>query len=259
MFNHARTLLMNVSGSSGFFSGYPGEELIPPSYNAITLPTYLSSIRMRMFGADPDRVMLNYRVAQLLTLIESTELQQYVVALDPRLTYTGTANRLASKSLFVPSISQQNGSAQLTLIGEPLSPDASGHSAYSYRVELSGGNAIVTRNTFPSVEEVTPVVLTSGLSQEISLPLSGYRFRVNASSNAAWNINGFFRPTLDLTAVARGFQSLGEPYLLQLFGSASVEPYTTFQNCWKTHPDFAYRLSGFVLALIYRTEELRNA
>ena len=66
MFNHARTLLMNLSGDAGdlYISDYPGDEMIPADYRAVALPTYLQVVRSRLFGVTPDRAMLNYRVAQ---------------------------------------------------------------------------------------------------------------------------------------------------------------------------------------------------
>ena len=55
MFNHARTLLLNIDGGPGYFPECPGEELIPGGYEKLELPTYLDVFRSRFFGADPDR------------------------------------------------------------------------------------------------------------------------------------------------------------------------------------------------------------
>jgi hypothetical protein len=51
---------------------------------------------------------------------------------------------------------------------------------------------------------------------------------------------------------------LGEPVFLELFGAAPVEPYATFKNLWFDHPSAAHRLGGLLLALIYRTDAVRN-
>lgn len=257
MINHARTLLMNLSGSRGYFSEYPGDELIPTDYQQLELPTYLDVIRMRLFGATPDCAMLNYRTAQLLQLIAATELQTYVLAIDPRLTYDSPSD-LARTDTFTPAIKQVQGNGQFSLLGRDIPPDVTGQSRYAYQVTVSGGNVTVNRQTFPTVTTVEPVVLTNGLSQEIALPYSGYRFTINTDLPASWTVRGFSRPQSSLGEIAQGLKSVGEPYLLQLFGVTVVEPYLTFRNCWNRHPEFAYRLGGLVLALIYRTEEFRN-
>jgi len=257
MFNHARTLLVNLSGTSGYFPDYPGDELIPADYAQIELPTYLDIFRMRLFGASPDRAMLNYRTAQLLQLIAATELQYYVSALDPRLTYD-VSRDLIHENLFQPRIKRTQGTGQLTLLGSTISPDASGQSMYQFQVEIADGDVTVQRLSFPATTTTEPVVLTNSLSQIIALPYSGYSFRVNTVNPARWAIRGFLRPTFSLGEIAQGLRSIGEPYLLQLFGVADVEPFVTFRNCWNKHPEFAYQLGGLVLALIYRTEELRN-
>ena len=66
MYNHARTLLMNLSGTDEVFPEYPGDELIPAEFQKLELTTAISALRSRLFGASPDRAMLNYRTNQYL-------------------------------------------------------------------------------------------------------------------------------------------------------------------------------------------------
>lgn len=256
MINHARTLLVNLSGS-GFVFDCPGEELISEDYRELQLPAYLNTIRARLFGASPDRLMLNYRTAQLLQLIAGTELQTHILALDPRLTYTSPRG-LLSDAVFQPQIRQFYGSGQLYLLGEPISPDAGGRTYYNYQIEVAGGTVTVQRLAFPATQSSELLSMTNGLSQEISLPYSGYRFRLDTDIPAGWVLRGFLRPQATLSEIFRSLQRIGESQLLQLFGTADVEPYLTFRNCWNKHAEFAYRFGGLLLALIYRTEECRN-
>lgn len=264
MFNHARTLLLNLSGASGYLPDHPGEELIPAEYRPVVLPTYLNVVRMRLFGTTPDRAMLNYRSAQLLQLVAATELQSHVLALDPRITYRDPSSLLL-RSTFTPQVQKYLGpdSAQLTLVGEPASPDSSGKSIYDYRATIltvTGGTQLqIQRLTFPFQDVVHPLTLSGQLSPEFALPYSGYRIRVNTQTPSAWIIRGFLRPRWSLSEIEQSLRSIGEPYLLSLFGVTDEEPYRTFRNCWNSHPEFAYRLGGLVLALTYRTEELRRA
>lgn len=264
MYNHARTLLINLTGSTGFISNSPGEELIPATYSQLILPGYINSIRSRLFGANPDRAMLNYRTAQLLQVIASTELQTYVVALDSRITYQLNKLNLATDNVFDPVVNRYAGTSGdvLTLVGDMASPDVSGQSAYNFNIKVisDGGTKLqISRLTFPLQENEEPLYLVNGLSPEFNLPFSNYKFRVNTLNvGAAWTISGFLRPTSTISEINENLKAIGEPGLLSLFGTTNQEPYTTFKNCWQYHPEFSYQLSGFLLALIYRTEEIRN-
>lgn len=261
MFNHARTLLMNTNGEDRIYASYPGDELIPVRFNKLNLPTYIKVIRTRLFGVSPDRVMLNYRVAQLLHLIEATNLHTHILALDSRITYNSKSNQMVLASTFEPVVTQYGGNSMdiLTLIGSAISPDASGQTAYNYQVTIDGVNINIQRVTPPTVTVQNLLNFTASLSDVYLLPYSDYKIRVNSVNPlAAWTIRGFLRPTTALSAIEQSLRSIGEPYLLQLFGVIDEEPYLTFKNCWNGHPDFAHRLGGLVLALVYRTEELRN-
>lgn len=262
MFNHARTLFVNLDGGNGVFVDTPGDELIPADFKKLTLPSYLENIRSQLLGVSPDRFMLNFRAAQVFRLIEKTELQEYVLALDSRITYSSQDNSLSDPTTYEPKITRVGlpDSAQLTLTGSPNSPDISGIAHYRYTITPDVTQVIVQRQVFPSVTDTIPLTLTAGLSQTFDLPFSGYQAVVNTlSSGGNWQVEGYNKPRMDLTqVVSERLSNLGEPTYLQLFGISDVEPYLTFKNCWKSHPDFAYKLGGLVLAMIYRTDEVRN-
>lgn len=256
MYNHARTLLVNLDGSEGLYADVPGEESIPVEYKALNLPTYLDTVRSRIFGARPDRAMLNYRTSQLLKIIATTDLQEYVAELDSRLTYP-TSNLIDFD--FTPKITQFEGTGNsITLTGAPISPDVSGVSKFEFRVRVFNNNLEVDRLSWPRNEKVTALEITENLSQPVPLQFSGYSVRVVNTNDCAWMVRGYLKPSNNLTDLLASFSSIGSPVLLQLFGPSKVEPYTTFYNCWKNHPDFSYRLGGIVLALIYRSEEIRR-
>jgi hypothetical protein len=261
MFNHARTLLINTDGSQGYFPECPGEELIPQTYQKLELPTYLDVFRSRFFGADPDRAMLNYRSWQLLQLIESTELQSHVLALDPRITYDLNVNRLSLQNTFLPKIIRQGGTSTqiLTIAGTPVNPSATGKATFDYQINILESNIQIRRLSFPLMDVQHLLDLTNGISPYFTLPLSGYKFCVNTTDPAvSWRVQGYLRPQTSLSEIEKSLRSVGDPYLQQLFGTASNEPYITFRNCWEKHSEFAYRLGGIVLAVIYRTEEERS-
>lgn len=74
---------------------------------------------------------------------------------------------------------------------------------------------------------------------------------------ARWYVIARATPEPAITSLIPALEMLGEPMFLDLFGVKTIEPYTTFKNLWFDHPLPAYRLAGLVLAIIYRTEELR--
>lgn len=263
MYNYGRTLLLNIAGNDSYFANIPGDELIPSDYVPAVLPTYLRNVRRILFGANPDRAMLNYRAAQLLEMLSSTELQQYIEELDPRITYSSYQLQLARPSTFQPSVTQygeNDPSKILTVVGSPNAPDSSGTSGYEYRVTVDGANITINKLFSPTSSTQEVLSFTSGRSDLYPLEGTGYSVVVNTSTfDGGWTVRGFLRPTLNLSTIEESLRSLGEPDFLQLFGITSVEPYQTFKNCWNNHPDFAYRLGGLVLAVIYRTRELTNA
>lgn len=73
-----------------------------------------------------------------------------------------------------------------------------------------------------------------------------------------WLVETRVNPAPLVTTIMPSIELLGEPAFLEIFGVENKEPYLTFKNLWFDHPLPAYRLSGIVLALIYRTEELRG-
>lgn len=261
MYNHARTLLLNQSGTGGSQLIYPGDELIPDEFLALSLPTYLQTVRDRIFGISPDRMMLNYRSRQLLSLIEATKLQSYVEALDPRITYQSYSRQLLADNLFDPQIQglYTTDGAAIYLNGAAISPDASGFCGYSYIVSVSGGSLVIQRTLEPQANSSEPLVFNSGISQSVALPFSDYSVKVNQlAEGSSWKIHGYHRPTQSLRTIDSSLRSIGQDNILRLFGASPVEPYLTFYNCWKDHAEFAYRLGGIVLAYIYRAEEVRN-
>jgi len=258
MFNHARTLLLNISGANNPGSTYLGEELVPENYAAITLPSYVENVRRQIFGAAPDRAMLNYRIRQLLTLIANTDLQEYVTELDSRVTYTlGEDNTFAQHGAWEPVLSQYGGTLDdvVTITGTPERPDFTGKMFYQFNIDILSPTVVqIARQTPPTKSENLALSLTSGLSDSYPLYYTGHAVRLNTiNTGAAWTVSGYLRPQLSMAAIVTQLESVGDDNLTELFGTADSEPWNTFRNTWYNHPELPYRLSGLVLAMIYRT------
>ena len=263
MFNHARTLLMNVDGPNSPGEDYLGEELVPRTYRKLELPTYLDHVRMLLFGSDPDRAMLNYRAKQFMTLLHTTELEQAVLDLDSRITYDAAdENHLVSDDVFLPVVTQHGGSESdvMTIIGEQMTPDPVGRLRYHLVIDVLAPDTVEVKRLVPVLSShVFDLVLTNQLSQKIDLVGTGYSFFINTDSpGAAWQVRGYMRPRWDLGQLAAMLEYAAEPTMLSLFGLTNEEPWKTFRELWFDHPELPYSLGGLLLAVIYRTEEIRT-
>jgi hypothetical protein len=263
MFNHARTLLLNISGSNNPGASYLGEELVPVEYKAISLPSFLENVRRSLFGADPDRAMLNYRIRQLLTLFDGTDLQQYITDLDNRITYSlGKDNVFAKHETWEPVVSRYGGTDDdiATISGTPERPDFTGKMFYQFDIDILSSTVIqIKRQTPPLKSQNLSLALTDALSPAYDLFYTGHSLYVNTTnSGAAWTISGYLRPQLSLSDISTQLESCGDDVLTELFGTKREEPWNTFRNLWYDHPELPYKLGGLVLALIYRTDKART-
>lgn len=258
MLNHARNLLINTP-NTGFNNRVILEELIDPDYRAKTIPGYMAVIRRAIFGERPDRTMLNYRARQLLSLVHSCELEQFVLDMDPRITYEFGNDTLLDPNAFDIYVDQYQGSRNdIGFIGETWSPDKLGQMLFQWDVQYVGGDTTI-RLTSPFIEtQVTPA-FTAGLSNAMALPASPLYVRHN-NIPAKWTIKYVAKPTKDLGDLLLEIEALGAPTLFKLFGVGTdlqnTEPMKTYYNLWRNHYALPYRLGALTMALIYQTDKL---
>lgn len=259
MVNHVRTLLGNTARGAVPEPDFPGEELIPAGYAPVRFGTALQTVRRVLFGADPDRLFLAHRLAQLMALLHSTELETHVLDYDPRITY-GTAD-LTGPEVFADEIVPMPGTPEdsLFLLDAEDPPDVTGRCERTWRLRISvPGTLSISRGESPATvsEELTDL---GGLSAPVPLPGSPRRIRTTVFAlGSGWRVVSRSRPRADLSEVAENLAALGEPTLLALFGLEDAEPWNTYRNLWQRHPELPYRLGGLVLALAARTELLRR-
>lgn len=353
MINHARTLLLNVNGT-GVFQDVPGEEFIPANYRNVKLPTSLQRAKAALYGPSPDRYMGNYRTRELMQMLHSTELVDFVTAFDPRITYRfgsdvmdlGTGldvEQLEGDAVSFQVYGATSQSPTMTLFREwevsvtdatevfirNIRPNSSGQTAeytssgnvssaiplpdsgltikfgtkpYSlitddltgtqesdytafelglFNVSVSGtwsGDVTLQRSfdTGDTWEDVEVYTENTEEVVEVADATVRWRFSSDVTGTATvtmsqitspthvgckWRVKLHGRPNSDLGTVLTMTRSLSEQTIIDLFGPRghnSPEPYGTFYRLWKKHHELPYSLGGLTLALIYRTEELRN-
>lgn len=252
--------MLNRKPDNIAYGGQPGDEYLPTDYVTVkNLPTYLQNLRNLLFGSNPDRIFSNYRVRQYLAVLHATELVEFVTELDPRVTYDTDNTDLWSDSVFSITTSANS----IHVIGELGSPDAAGRSLHEWDVRILTETTLeVIRHTPPQQHLVQTYEFTDGLSNLLLLPGSAAKFRIRESAGTRWSVRGIARPQKDLGEILHELSSAGASHMNQLFGvgspTAELEPFKTFRNLWFQHPELSYRLGGLLLAVIYRTEELRT-
>ena len=252
MFNHVRTLLLNNNGAPTL-----GDVDVPANFLPLTLPSWLQAIRAQLFGQTPDRAMLNYRLAQILPLLHVTDLAEYLSAVDTRVTYLDSPPLdLFAPANYVPQIFT-NGGGTVYINGAPVVPDATGTMHYTITVATTASTIQINTYAPQAQQQLFTPPHDGGLFTPVALSTSGYTVLAPAA-NGLWTVEIYNQPQWTLGQLDMVLHVLGQPLLLQLFGVAPVEPYRTFANCFYNHPELAYRLGGLVLALAYRTDEIRR-
>lgn len=293
MINHARTLLLNIFAQSAD-KQLAAYEYIPVEYRPLVLPQSLTTLRRVIFGALPDQRFLNLRTRELIGYIHQTELAEYVYKLDNRVTYwpEPTTNSFQ----FPPGIviTQTRGTPRSVAIGgEFIANNGTGRAQRQYTLGFAGVdefpitleesnahyllietddrllNELSADFQTLSAEAVNDLrvkenQLVRDVIPTITLPETEVRVKLAelptdpATYDGRWYIKLTANPAPAITSLLPALELLGEPLFLELFGVTDEEPYTTFKNVWFDHPLPAYRLAGLVLALIYRTEQVRR-
>ena len=261
MINHVRTLLLNVDGSVQLGQAYPGEEYVPPDFRTVLLPDALVSVRRVLFGDNPDRVMLNYRLRQLLSLVHAGPLDEHTRSKDARITYWP----VRSPDLFIDSfqsvsVSQTAGDRKnFYLLGNPQML-VTNRLLFQWRVlVLDNTQVIVNQLSLPMLTNEYTYTLTDSISSIIPLSPSQLSFRFQEGAGSTWFIEAIARPLYSLAEVIEGLDVIVQGAVREyLFGANPAEPYATFRNMWLNSKQLPERLGGLVLALAYRTDELRG-
>jgi hypothetical protein len=256
--NHVRTLLLNLPASSES----PLGEYVPPGFTSVAIPGAVQQARNFLFGQQPDAAMLDYRLRQYMTMLHATELVEFVVATDPRITYMPGGWKMADFSP-APSVLPIGHDQPLYLAGTvPVAGD--GRMVHSWQVTalLAGQTAarVIRRSPTPG-SAVHTLSFTNGLSNEFPLDGSALLARFQAAGvvdGTMWNVDCLAMPVTDPGQVAASLGAAGANTIPYLFGAAPQEPYLTWQKLWNSNQPLPYRLGAVLLAVAARTDEART-
>jgi hypothetical protein len=255
--NAVRTLLMN-RGRDGYAHDFPGEEFVDPAFKQRSLPPHLLRAHQTLFGREPDRLFLNYRVRQLMTFLHSTELADFIVADDPRLTYLPLEDTTLFDAAFTVDAIQIGHSYPLYLAGTFEADEGRGIAQQVWRIEAISPDSLRIERQRPSVATFDiHYGHANGLSAPIILPGTDLTIRFNAvPDGTAWRVEAAGRPQTDIgVVISRLETSLGDAGVSQVFPPLPPEPVATYLNIWNKHPLFVYRFSALLLAIAAQVEQ----
>jgi hypothetical protein len=247
MINHARTLLLNVSGPRDASIYVPGDVYIP-NYTALTLPSSLATIYRILFGAAPDYEGKVYRTAQYMDVLHGTEFQAYVYDLDSRITYDPNDADIFEEGLYFPIAS----SAQITVNGTWPEGGSSGRVLTRWRITVPTENVFFVENLS---DGQTATYAAGATKYLVGSPLTFSTTLQPAPAGSRWTVINKSRPP-DLGGVLATLKTLPEATLAAVFGK--TEPFVTCYNMFTQNNLLPYQLSGLLLAYIYRLDDLRS-
>ena len=257
MINHIRSILWNAPHRQMNSADFLGEEYVSLEWVPVPQPHGVARLRDILFGHNPDRALMNYRLRQLMTLIHSTDLEQYVHGKDTRVTYwPGTARGIFDETFGATVTDISVSGSQLTPVGTlELSRDGQLYDKYIITVSTSTA-VIIDRKTKPHSFETVAMVA----GQPVTLPGTQLQFMIsNPQASDSWELELLRRPAADLGTLVKNVETnLGAGSLADVFGPAGEEPYKTFKALWEDHQYLDYKLGGLTLALAYRMDETRQ-
>jgi hypothetical protein len=254
LINHVRTLLLNRR-REGHRLTEAGEEYIPAEYVPKTLTAALRLIHSSLFGGNPDRLFLNYRMRQIMQLIHATPLAGDLLVDDPRITYLPFKDDFFD-GVFRTHVVQIAGTArQFDIIGEHVSNMGTGLSRQVWDVIVEADDEVtVVKRRGVVTTAVTSVVDDS----PVELIGSGLRlFLHGAEEGTQLRIESFARPAFDVATVLSGTAAvLGQHGIDDIFPPIATGPVAVWKRIWNDHPDAMMKFAAMLLATAYRTAQM---
>ena len=262
MINWLRNWLMNPANIG--YQDIPGDEIVPTDFNQITVKGVIKKLRDNLFGTNPDRAMLNYRMRQLLPLIHTTPLEAYVKAKDPRWTYLPVRDLdLYHPATFTHTTDRTSGTGTFGLTGQALPDEQVGIIRRDLTIAITATDTITITQVAPSGSTIVLSGLTIPTTEpqlHIVVPIPGLIGHIKGTVGDSWDVMSLCRSSrcvADLWIDVLKVMTPGDE--IALFGAAPEEPYLQFRSIWRNHVLFNHKMSALLLALAYRTEEAANS
>jgi len=197
MINHVRTLLSNRSYSDRKDPDFPGEIFTPEEARQRMLFDVVRNVWWAFFG-DPDRLALNYRLAEAVAVLHGSDLAPDVTLADPRLTYDGGSGAVFPPTTFGVEVSHPADGVEC-FIGGTFSQDSRGACTANWKLDLTPTQVVVERRTAPKAKATVEFAFSASLSQPIPLIGSDLAFRCRQPGGPqTFRVAASARPTVPL-------------------------------------------------------------
>lgn len=279
--NHHVTLLRNNRTLQKAGDIDCGQEFfIDERHKTLLVSSGIQTVLDTLFGSKPERCYFNVRMFQLLQVIHSTEFAPLITEKWPRISYNIDSTEILEApfgEITTTSILDPGQPAvSLSVVGDLIPDHDLGRLLQSWivKVQLNAG-FWGTPYAFPwgGFREVKITNLLDGSSELIQtedtnvFPLKTtapaeqvlfLRFATAASDVplGTHTVAGLANPVEDLVTVEKRIRELGEDTLDEVFTGAADE-IVLGKQLFENHIALPYRLTGLMLALIFKLEEVR--
>jgi hypothetical protein len=230
-------------------SNYPSLEAgIKFTKTPIITPDPFDSVRKILFGSNPDNMYINFRLHEYLTILTSTEYAGYMSMVSDLPKYPNPVNSAFLNMSYTHTVNP----ATLAIVGKFQANSKMGRMSSRILIKKDG-SAITTQNLF--TQNSRSDSYNADLSTLYTIPDVNFQFKFDSTpTDTLWNIISLAQPD-SCTELFALVSNTGINTLASLF-RGNGEPMNTFRGLWEQHPIFAYRVSGLLFALAYRTKEL---
>ncbi len=278
--NHAVTLLRNnrtlqnagdVSCAQEFF--------VDPRHKTLEIPNSIQQVLNVWFGSKPERCYFNFRMFLVLQVLHSTEFIELITDKWPRATYdlddTTIIDAAFGESEVRTQLDLGSSATQVAIIGRPEPDHQQGRFLQSWLVDVGQGGP--WGGFYPDLWGGSPAVNVTNLLDGTTIegpqgtnifdlhstgPIETVlRIRFSSASAeipaGAYTVNALARSIENLPEIEARIRALGNDVLGALFASSSEV--ALGKTLFEQHFSIQYRLSGILLALVFKLEELRQA
>ncbi len=231
MISHARTLLLNRDGDKRPLPAFFGEEYVPSAFRALLIPSEMLTIMRALFGSAPDDAGMNYLLWQYMKILHSTEFEDYVYALDSRVTYLHSRSLL--DQTFGATVDQNSDALQFH--GEPGLGGTDGRLVERWEINQETPTTYSILNYKTTHKEFhTPAVVdeVTDFMPMTDHPTFQVRVLLSFATVERWGVEYLARPAETLDPVNRAAQLSNIGAEAQTFLFPNRDPYKLFKELY---------------------------
>jgi hypothetical protein len=196
----------------------------------------------------------------LMPVLHDTELEEFVLAFDPRVTYWPQQQTQLFKDAFQTKVSARlEGSGELSPIGILEPDESSGRLRYHWRVDVTSETTVHVRSMLPPYREETQTYAKenqrSGLCSFIG---SSLKFNFTGPVGSSWYVVATAKPKRSMGDVLASLKDLVTAADdREIFGVPPTGNAATWYALWREHPHYAYQLGGLLLGVANYLDQRR--